>query len=188
MNDMNHIRKRIHNRNYQKETKHKKHYFFKFLYRSTILIMIMAILALGYGINERAGFINLAKAGINININKISSWLPFEDWFSLKDESVSSKPSYTLLKDRSYTNGTNSVYALLNGVIIHIQKDKENHYLVSVAHDNGVVATYGNLLSCDSKVNERIIKDDIIGSFHEHITLDLIKDKKEITLEHALST
>ncbi|MEG1638264.1 MAG: M23 family metallopeptidase [Erysipelotrichaceae bacterium] len=187
MNDRNHVRKRIQKRKFREENQKQSHPFFNFFYRLTISIMILSVGCLTYAINDKVGIKNITKDLANLNFNKISSWLPFETWFSLKDETVTAKPSYSLLKENLYTNGTNTVYSLMDGVILYVQKDKDNHYLVSIAHDNGIVASYGNLLSCESKINERILKDDIIGSYKDNITLTLIKDKAEVNLEEALA-
>lgn len=185
MNDISHIRRRIRSRKYGRYQKPERNHFFHFMYRGMMLLMSAGVIALALAINSKVGLIELPKELMNIDFSKVSTWLPFEDWFSLKDETVAAYPSYHLLKDDMYANGTNSAYSLNDGVVLHVQKEKDNTYSITVRHDNNVVATYGNLNSTDIKQDERIRKGDTLGSFQESVRITFVKDEKKITLEQA---
>lgn len=188
MNNIHNTRRRIRNRKYQIYENKEPHHLFRFIYRTAIVLMSVCVIGLTLAINEKVGLVDLPKNIMNINFNKISEWLPFEDWFSLKDEKVSAKPSYALLKDDLYANGTNSAYAILDGVILHIQDEKDNTKTITVRHDNGVIAAYGKLLNSDAKVDERIRKGDVIGAFQDSVQITFLKNEKKINLETALSS
>lgn len=187
MSDMNDVRKRIQQRRYG-QPKQRSH-FFHFFYYVVMLAMVAGVCSLAYLVNDKMGFVDLPKDLKQINFGKISEWVPFEDWFSHKqeDETVNAAPAYTLLKDNEYANGTNQASMLLDGVVLHVEQRDHGKSSATVRHDNGVVATYGHLNTVQIKQDERLKKGDIIGSFDAYVTLDLVKDQKSIDLATALA-
>ena len=188
MSEVQDVRKRIQRRRYDEP--HSKHMFFKVIYRSVMLLMGAAIVALAFFINDKVGLVELPQALSQINFGLVSEWIPFEHWFSKGEgETVNAQPAYSLIKDNTYRNGTNQANLLMDGVVLHVQDvDKERCGSVSVRHDNGVVATYGHLDSIAVKQDERLLQGDIIGSFRDYINIDLLKDNTLIDLDTALQT
>lgn len=186
MKEINDVRRRIQHRRYEEPKQHPR--FFRFFYGLIMIAMSIGVLSLAYLLNEKLAIVELPAGLKQINFAKISEWLPFEDWFDPKEEeTVNAAPSYSLLKERQYTNGTNQANLILDGVVLHVEARDEGKSYVTIRHDNGVIATYGHLDSVQIKQDERLKKGDIIGSFVDYITLDLVKDQKNIDLNTALS-
>lgn len=188
MSELHDVRKRIQQRRYD-EPKDKSS-FFKVIYRLIMLAMGAAVLTLAFFINDKLGLVDIPKELSNINLGLVSEWIPFEHWFSKEDaKTVNAQPSYSLLKDNEYSNGTNQANLLMDGVVLHVQDGGEGKKgSVSVRHDNGVVATYGHLDSISVKQDERLLKGAVIGSFQEYISIDLLQNNKKIDLNTALKT
>ena len=123
----------------------------------------------------------------NFKLDSLTQWIPFDNWFSLKEEAVSAAPAYTPIKDNQYQNGTNSAYAVFNGVVLHVQRSDSGECSVSLKQDNGVVTTYGHLKEVNVKADERILKGKMLGTYENHITIDFLKDNKEISYEKGLA-
>ena len=90
-------------------------------------------------------------------------------------------------RDNQYQNGTNSAYAVFNGVVLHVQRSDSGECSVSLKQDNGVVTTYGHLKEVNVKADERILKGKMLGTYENHITIDFLKDNKEISYEKGLA-
>ena len=137
-----------------------------------IFILLCISLYLGFKINEIKQFITLPL---------ISQWIPFEDWFNFNDHLVSSTIAYHHLIDHYYTNGSNSCVSIQDGIILEIEDNT-----IHVLYDNGVLIIYGELDTIISKVDERIKKGQVIGSFNESLTLYFSKENQEITYEEVM--
>ncbi len=185
MNEMKEIRKRIAHRRGGEED--HQPLVFRLIYRGLMGIMMVAVVALAYLINDK---INLVQLPENLSIASVSEWLPFDHWFSStpKEESVAALPTYTLLKDNQYANGTNQANLILDGVVLHVEEKDPAKNSVTVRHDNGVIITYGHLNQISIKANERLKKGAVIGTFNEYVTLDIIKDNQRIDLTSALGS
>lgn len=157
-------------------------------YRIVMLFMCFVILGLGVLVNQKLHLIQMPSVIQNFSLQQLSSWIPMEQWFSLKEQAVSSVPVYTPIKDNQYTNGSNTVYNTFDGVVKHIETLQDNRYMVTLQQDNGVVATYGNLMEVHVKNEERILKSSMIGTYDSYITIDYMKDGKSINYEEALQT
>ncbi len=137
-----------------------------------IFILFCISLYLGFKINEVKKFIILPT---------ISELLPFENWFKLKDNLVSSTNDYHQLIDHYYTNGSNSCISILDGVILETDDNS-----VKVLSDNGIIILYGELENVLSKVDERILKGQIIGEYKDSLTLYFSKDNHEMSYEEVM--
>lgn len=186
MNELHNVRRRIANRRFEQPK--KQHRIFTFFYRFMMLVMGVAVLALGYFINDKAGFVKLPDELSTINFGLVSEWLPFENWFSKETQRVDAPASYTLLKDNTYTNGSNQANLLMDGVVLHVQLEGAHRGSVSVRHDNGVIATYGHLDSVAVHQDERLLKHSVLGSYSEYLTIDLLKNNQKIDLATALGS
>ena len=170
MSDLNDVRKRIRKRRGTQATE-KEHSFslFRLFYHTVMLAMGICVVVLALMLNAKLKLI------------------PFDNWFSLKEEAVSAAPAYTPIKDNQYQNGTNSAYAVFNGVVLHVQRSDSGECSVSLKQDNGVVTTYGHLKEVNVKADERILKGKMLGTYENHITIDFLKDNKEISYEKGLA-
>ncbi|MEG0506361.1 MAG: M23 family peptidase [Longicatena sp.] len=188
MDDLKNIRKRIKSRRYHEADEEKHHSFslFRFLYHLVMLMMCLSVLALALLLNQKLNLIKLPTVLTNFKIENLASWLPFENWFSLKEVAVVSKQAYTLLKDDQYANGSNSAFSIYDSVVLHVKKASDNKYSVTLKQDNGVVSTYGNIKEASVKQDERILKGKPVGTFDNYVTLNFLKDNNKITYDAAL--
>ncbi|MEG0526743.1 M23 family peptidase [Amedibacillus sp. YH-ame6] len=188
MEDIKNVRKRIKHRRYGgMEEVEKKHssIVFKVMYRLMMLVMGVCVMVLVLLLNQRLNLVQMPAVLQNFKIEDISKWLPFENWFSLKDEAVSATPSYSLLKENHYANGSNVAYNAYDGVILHVQS-KNSKTSLTIKQDNGVITTYGNLSEVSLKQDERILKGRPLGTYAQYVTIDFLKDNKTIDLNAAL--
>lgn len=190
MDDLKHARKRIQNRRYNlpEEEKHRSFSLFRILYHLVMLVMCACIVVLALLLNQKLNLVKLPAVIEHLHIEDVGNWLPFENWFSLKDESVMAKPSYTLLKDNQYTNGTNTVNSVFDGVVVHVQKNADGKSSVSVKQDNGVIATYANVSDVQIKQDERVLKDNAMGTYTTYVSITFLKDNKQVDLSTALQS
>lgn len=183
----NDVRKRIQGRKaYGVQPTKKRSHFFSFIYRMMILGMGVAIVTLAFFINQKAGFVKLPEELTSLNFAMVSEWVPFEKWFAKESEAVSAQPTYSLLKENQYANGSNQAGAIKDGVVLHVQQGDNYKGSTTIRHDNGVVATYGNLDQINVKADERILQGSILGSFQEYVSIDFLKDEVKLDLATAL--
>lgn len=189
MRNIRSVRRRIRSRQYDHLYPKEHNRLFTVIYRTVIVVMCVTVLGLGLLINNKLGLVELPKQLSSIHLGMISEWLPFEDWFKLKDDkTVAAAPAYHLLKDDLYANGSNKATSILDGVVMHVQHTTTDKYSVTIRHDNGVIATYSNLDSSDLKQDERVLKDAVIGSYQNSLSIVFMKDEKKIDLSSALKT
>lgn len=188
MNDLKHARKRIQSRRYSRfayEEDRGSSWLFKLVYRLMIFVMCIGVCTLALLINQKMQWIKLPEAFMNFKVEDVSKWLPFENWFSLKDEAVASYPTYSHIKDDLYANGSNTVYTLGDGVVLHVQQKENGKGSVTIQQDNGVVVTYGSLTSISSKQDERILKGSVIGTYEETVSIVCVKENAKVELDQA---
>lgn len=186
MNEMSSVRKRIQDRRYGDQK--KAPLLFRLFYKVLMGAMALGIVALAYLVNDKIGWIALPNDFAAQSIGRISEWLPFDSWFhqQSEDQSVAALPAYSLLDNNRYANGTNQAHLLMDGVVLHVEEKDGAQSSVTIRHDNGVIVTYGHLDQVQIKQDERLKKGDVAGSFMEYVTLDMVKDKQSVDLEHAL--
>lgn len=186
MEDLNHIRKRIKNRRFtRQEERPKKFTFLKLFYRSLMLLMGLCMVVLAILINQKLNVVKMPSVFQNFRIEKIANWIPFENWFSLKEEAVSATPSYRKLQDHAYSNGSNIAYNVYDGIVLHVEKTSGSTS-ISIKQDNGVISTYGNLKEVSLKSKERVLKGRPIGIYSENVQITFMENQKEIDLDAAL--
>lgn len=191
MDDIKYVRKRIKNRRFggvDKEENHRPHTLFKLCYRFVMLVMGVCVFVLALLLNQKLNLVQMPAVLQDFKISNLSSWLPFENWFSLKDETVSATPAYSLLKDNHYANGSNVAYNAYDGVILHVQTSSEGKTTITVKQDNGVVATYGSLSEVSLKQDERILKGRPLGTYTSYVTIDFLKDNISVAYDKALQS
>lgn len=150
------------------------------LYRFTMLCMCCMLCGLLYFINMKKPFISMQtlKSFQLSDITKIMFW---ENLFT-NDTPVSSNVDYQLLKGHYYTNGSNSVTAISDGVVLSV-KEKE----LQILNDSGVNVVYKKMNKVNVKENERVLKGAELGVMDESVELHFYLDDNEITMQKALS-
>lgn len=183
MNDIDALHRRIRQR--RTKEKPREHRLARLLYHIVMLVMGMCVLILALLLNQKLELVSLPAAVGDFRLQDLGSWLPFENWFSLQEEAVSATPSYALLKDNQYSNGSNMVYNLQHGVVLHVEKSKAKSS-ITIRQDNGVVVTYGNMVEVHLKKDERVLKDKVLGTYEGYLTIQPVKDHKNVSLHEAL--
>lgn len=192
MDDITHVRKRIKNRRFKEEQGERKkkahHPIFSLFYHFIMLFMGVCMIFLAVLVNQKLNLVQMPAVLQNFKVDDIAHWLPFENWFSLKEQAVSSTPTYSLLKGNQYANGSNEAYNAYDAIILHVQSQPNGKTSVSVKQDNGVIATYGNLQDVSVKQDERIVKGKPLGMYESYVTIDFLKNNKAIDLNAALQS
>ena len=173
MNDIDRIRKRIY------KIEDKKMRKFNRLYNCMIFIMFSLSIIMG-GLIITKTPLSKVKNILEpyMDIQKI---IVFENWFLPSNQGVNASIQYQLVEGKYYQNSTNMVYAIADGVVVHIQDNQ-----IMVKNDNGVLVTYGNLAELQVKVEDRILKNSILGTYLDKVYLDFYVDEQYITYEEAM--
>lgn len=137
-----------------------------------IFILFLISLFLGYKINEKKHFIDLPA---------IQTWLPYENWFKPKDSFVSNQNEYHHLIDHYYTNGSTSCISLFDGIVMEKTEDT-----ITILHDNGVEAIYGELTHVIVNVDDRILKGNTIASINETLTIEFKMNEQILSYEEVM--
>lgn len=188
MDDLKKVRRRIAERRlgFDDDEAPKGNALFRLLYRTVMLLMFVCAAVLGILVNQKLHLIQMPAVLENFKIDDISSWLPFENWFSLKDQAVSAAPAYTKVGDGQYKNDSNSVYNLSDGTVLHIQMLDNGKNSIVMKQDNGVIATYDGVMDVAVKEEERILKDKILGTYDAQVGISFLKDQKKLDMNEAL--
>lgn len=104
-----------------------------------------------------------------------------------KDEVVNGSINYVELGDDYYMSDGNLVVSLDDGVVSYVN-GKDDNYTVIVEYDNGIMATYYNLIEVNVFSNDRVYSSDIIGSYNEKVKVVFIKDNVKIAYEDVISS
>lgn len=146
-----------------------------------MLCMSFILAGLLYLINEEKQIIT-KETFSDFKLSSVTQFLFWENLFNEESAQVSANEEYQLLKDHYYSNGTNTLSAIMDGVIIKVEENK----IIQLC-DNGVSISYEKIDKVDTQKDERVLKGDILGSIEESVILHFYIDDKEITKEEALS-
>ena len=169
------------------EQKQRPFILFRMIYHAVMLMMCICVVVLALLLNQKLNLVKMPAVIQQFHLEDLGSWLPFENWFSLKEEPVSTSPVYTLLKDDHYSNGTNQARSGYAGVVLHVQKQADKKSSVTVKQDNGAVVTYGNLNEVKVKQDDRILKEAVLGTADSYVTINALKDNEKIKVSDAFS-
>ena len=187
MDDLKRARQRIADRRLGYEERAEKgNGFFRLLYHTVMLLMLVCAAVLGILLNQKLHLIQMPAVLEEFKLEDISSWLPFEGWFSFKEQAVSAAPSYTQVAQGEFKNDTNSVYNLYDGTVLHIQMQESGKNSITIKQDNGVIATYDGVMDVTIKEEERILKDKVLGTYDQQIGISFMKDQKQLEMKDAL--
>ena len=142
----------------------------KILNKLSMLLFFISLF-LGFKINEQKKFIDIPSIG---------NWLPFEKWFFMDVPVINTSDYHHLIND-IYTNGSNTCGSLFDGVILEV-----NETSIQVLSDNGILVVYGELDNVISKVDERVLKGQSMGTYLDSLTINFSKDNQKLTYEEAM--
>lgn len=149
-------------------------------YKITMLCMCCILCGLLYFINLKKPFISMQTIK-NFKLSDITKLMFWEKLFT-SDVTVSSNVNYQLLKDHYYTNGSNLVTSISDGVVLSV-KEKE----IQILHDSGVNVVYQKLSKVNVKENERVLKGMELGTMDDSVKIHFYLNDEEITMQKALS-
>ncbi|MBR5794950.1 MAG: M23 family metallopeptidase [Erysipelotrichaceae bacterium] len=178
MNDIERIRKRIYHKN--------KNASFLWMYRMMIVFMCAITFVLSGLIVTETSFED-AKHLLLQYIDKIelSNILIFENWFLPSNKAVNSTISYQQIDDQYFTNSTNMVYAIADGVCVYLNESEQGYQMI-VKNDNDILVTYANMSDVSVKVDDRILKNSIIGTYQDKLYMDFMENQNFISYEQAI--
>ncbi|NBK98171.1 MAG: hypothetical protein EOM50_09145 [Erysipelotrichia bacterium] len=152
------------------------------LYRFTMFCMCFIVAVLLFFINTKKEFISMQTIK-NFQLSDITKLMFWENLFiKQKESSVSANANYQLLKEHYYTNGTNEVVAMSDGVILSVKKDE-----VVMLNDSGVNVVYQKMRQVNIKANERVLKGASLGIMEESVEIHCYLNDQEISMKKALS-
>lgn len=190
MDDLHKVRRRIASRriNLEEEEHSKATGLFRLLYHAVMLLMFVCVAVLALLLNQKLHLVQMPAFMNELHLEELSSWLPFEGWFSLKDTPVSQTMRYTKTGEDLYCNDSNSVYNLYDGTVLHIQPMDNGTSNITMKQDNGVVATYEGVHDVSVKEEERILKDKILGIYEESVGISFMKNNQKLDMNEALES
>ena len=183
MDDIRHVRKRIKNRRFDPQDTREQHsipLLFRLFYHGVMVMMGICVFVLALLVNQKLQLVQVPAVLETITLKSIDSFLPFEHWFSLKDDKVSATPQYTLLKDDQYTTGTNAAISGFDGIVAYIQQGNDKKSSVIIKQDNGVMVTYGNLQDVSIEQEERVLKGATLGTYEGFVRIKALKNNAAI--------
>lgn len=130
---------------------------------------------------------NFNFTSFNKSLNNLINFKIVEDSNNpIQDMVVSSNVNYINVGDDFYTSEGNLAVSMDNGVITYVN-GKDDYYTVIVEYDSGVRATYNGINEVNVYVNDRVYRDDILGSFNEKVEIIFIKNSEKISYEEVIS-
>ena len=179
MNDIERIRKRIYHKN--------KNASFLWMYRLMIGFMCAITFSLSGLIVTETSFDEAKHLLLKyIDKVKLSNILVFENWFLPSNEAVNSTITYQQIDDQYFTNSTNMVYAIADGVCVYLNESEQGYQMI-VKNDNDILVTYANMSDVSVKVDDRILKNSIIGTYQDKLYMDFMDNQNFIPYEQAIT-
>ena len=130
---------------------------------------------------------NFNFTSFNKSLNNLINFKIVEDSNNpIQDMVVSSNVNYINVGDDFYTSEGNLAVSMDNGVITYVN-GKDDYYTVIVEYDSGVRATYNGINEVNVYVNDRVYRDDILGSFNVKVEIIFIKNSEKISYEEVIS-
>ncbi len=163
------------------------------LYTFVMLFLIMASLILANLIHQQHGFdtlvSNIQKATEPLQLYRISDWIPFENWFGGKKETITTSvmTHYTQVEGPYYEATNQQVVAIDDGVVLYLDQ-QESGYLIIIKQDNEILATYGTMSEVHVQENDRILKGQILGLTQDVVYLDFSLQGVSVSFADALAS
>ena len=165
------------------------------LYKICMLFMTVYALFVGFAIyakNDVNGIYLNSVLKTNFNFKEFNETInDFLDLRIIKDKNnddmvVSGSTNYIDLGNDYYMSDGNLAISLDDGVVSYVN-GKDDSYMVIIEYDNGVMATYYDLVEVNVFSNDRVYSNDIIGSYNEKVRIIFIKNDMKVSYEDAIS-
>ncbi len=191
MDNRRRTRQRIQSRRGYGGSSNSQNRFVRTLYSFVMLFLIMASLILANLIYQNRGFdtlvMNVKKVVQPLQLYKISDWIPFENWFKKKDTITTSMIThYTFLENQYYQCSNNQVVAVDSGIVVFTQK-QDSGYMMIIKQDNNILATYGAMSESHVKVDDRVLKGQILGLSNKEVYLDFTLQGVAMNFEDVIT-
>lgn len=195
MNDIDEIRKRMEKRRMYRHPILTDRHFSK-LYNG----MIKAMVALLVGIAICA-YVKVSPNGDyirryvlnDLQFSNITKWIN-EQFLSINQKedamSVSSKVSYTHVKDNYYTNQSNEVLNFGTGRVIYVGNQNLLGNYVTILLENNVEVTFGNMQDVFVGLYDQVEESTILGTYENQVMIIFTQGEQEIdysTFEELIS-
>ncbi len=191
MDDLTTIKKRIEETGRIKKT--RRHPLYKVM-MSLLIVLSIVLGCLIYTRLDENGIIinqvfntNVNFSNFNQKINKIlDRMFNFNVFKNEDDQAVNASAIYLKSeKDNYYYVESNYVPMLKNGIISYVDIKEEKAFIM-IYYENGVVASYFDLLSPLVKVMDQLKAGDSIAEYEQSFKVLFQKDNQIIDYEEAL--
>lgn len=168
----------------------------KSLYKGVMVVMTIYALFMGFAIYAKKDtnatyFNSIFKTNINFNefnerINNLLDLHIISDSIKDEDLTVSGSVNYIELGDDYYISDGSLATSIDSGIVSYVN-GKDDNYTVIINYDNGVMATYYDLVEVNVFNNDRVYMGDILGSYNEKVKIVFIRNDEKITYEDVIS-
>ena len=168
----------------------------KSLYKGVMVVMTIYALFMGFAIYAKKDtnatyFNSIFKTNINFNefnerINNLLDLHIISDSIKDEDLTVSGSVNYIELGDDYYMSDGSLATSIDSGIVSYVN-GKDDNYTVIINYDNGVMATYYDLVEVNVFNNDRVYMGDILGSYNEKVKIVFIRNDEKITYEDVIS-
>ena len=168
----------------------------KSLYKGVMVVMTIYALFMGFAIYAKKDtnatyFNSICKTNINFNecnerINNLLDLHIVSDSIKDEDLTVSGSVNYIELGDDYYISDGSLATSIDSGIVSYVN-GKDDNYTVIINYDNGVMATYYDLVEVNVFNNDRVYMGDILGSYNEKVKIVFIRNDEKITYEDVIS-
>jgi hypothetical protein len=169
----------------------------KSLYKGVMVVMTIYALFMGFAIYAKKDtnatyFNSIFKTNINFNefnerINNLLDLHIISDSIKDEDLTVSGSVNYIELGDDYYISDGSLATSIDSGIVSYVN-GKDDNYTVIINYDNGVMATYYDLVEVNVFNNDRVYMGDILGSYNEKVKIVFIRNDEKITYEDVISS
>ncbi|MEG0366774.1 MAG: hypothetical protein RR585_08060 [Coprobacillus sp.] len=185
MSEIDEIKKRMERRRGRKNTTLTDHHFLK-VYNA--MIKAMVVLLVGVAV---CAYVKVSPNGEyiknyvlnDLHFTEMTKWVNDQvlSWTSKGDAAtVSSKVSYTNIKDNYYTNKSNEVLNFDKGRVIYVGKQDMLGQYVTVLLENNVEVTFGQLTDVFVSAYDQVDASTILGTYQDKVMIIFTQDEKEI--------
>jgi hypothetical protein len=157
----------------------------------TIYALFMGVAIYAKKDTNATYFNSIFKTNINFNefnerINNLLDLHIISDSIKDEDLTVSGSVNYIELGDDYYISDGSLATSIDSGIVSYVN-GKDDNYTVIINYDNGVMATYYDLVEVNVFNNDRVYMGDILGSYNEKVKIVFIRNDEKITYEDVIS-
>lgn len=161
---------------------------FSFVYHTMLSFMVVLALILGGLIVTKTEYTAVKQQVASVfSKMKIADWIPFEHWFVKGDVPVVTVPIVNQLEGNYFSNDSNVVSAVSNGIVVYVNQSDTHGYQVIVQNDNGILVTYSKLNEIQVKLEDRIFKGTALGTYQEMFYMDFLDGETYLSYDETMA-